>query len=185
MLVSMKMLVLFNLLQNGKMHKSSIRDGLFKLRFTADHKHPCLTKWVFRHLLFLGGWDVCAHMKQGLHMLGKLCQVGLCWQNSSCSAYLGEQWDCQSRSALSGLNILFLKFYFIFFPWPGLQSLWARVRWAAPNVSPPVSSRPEFLLLQLHESWMSWWHLSLTSRYPVMTAQCFILSLPTPVSLAC
>lgn len=44
MLVSMKMLVLFNLLQNGKMHKSSIRDGLFKLRFTADHKHPCLTK---------------------------------------------------------------------------------------------------------------------------------------------
>lgn len=44
MLVSMKMLVLFNMLLDGKMPKSSIRDGLFKLRFTADHKYPCLTK---------------------------------------------------------------------------------------------------------------------------------------------
>lgn len=36
--------------------------------------------------------------------------------NSSCSADLGEQWDFRSRSALSGLNTLFLKFYFIFLP---------------------------------------------------------------------
>lgn len=33
-----RVLVLCNLLLNGKMHKSSIRGGLFKLRFTADHK---------------------------------------------------------------------------------------------------------------------------------------------------
>lgn len=34
-----RVLVLCNLLLDGKMHKSSIRGGLFKLRFTADHKY--------------------------------------------------------------------------------------------------------------------------------------------------
>lgn len=38
------MLVLFNLLLDEKMPKSSIRGGLFKLRFTGDHKYLCLTK---------------------------------------------------------------------------------------------------------------------------------------------
>lgn len=74
----MKMLVLINPLLDGKMHKSSIRGGLFKLRFTADHKCPCLIKRMFRHHLFLSEWDVCAHVRQGLHVLGKLGQVELC-----------------------------------------------------------------------------------------------------------
>lgn len=40
----MKMLVLINQLLDGKMHQSSIRSGVSKLKFTADHKNPCLTK---------------------------------------------------------------------------------------------------------------------------------------------
>lgn len=74
----MKMLVLFNLLLDEKMPKSCIRGGLFKLRCTADDKYPCLTKGMFGHHLFLSRWDVRAHLRQGLHVLGKLGQGGLC-----------------------------------------------------------------------------------------------------------